>query len=96
MINKDELAINDYVNVPKLAGQSNDGNYQISEIFNDGLTVKGYDEKIPYTDICPIEFSGRDMIFNGFEETWDFGSVMYDGETSYGWVKEIVPSISRL
>lgn len=91
MIRKDELTIKDWVNVPKLISQSNDGNYQISQIFDDGITVEGYDEKISYTDICPVEFGGRDLVLaNGFEEAWDFG-LSSGNHTYFNYIKDIVP-----
>lgn len=98
MIRKDELTIKDWVNVPELISQSNDGNYQISQIFDDGITVEGYDEKISYADICPVEFGGKDLVLaNGFGEAWDFGMLWNDitgSHISYDYVKEIIPGDS--
>lgn len=88
-----ELNVNNWIKVPKLGN----GYFQVSEVFEDGITVKEYNEKIPYTDICPIECGGRDLVFNGFEEAWNFGSVWHDcgmAVVNYSWVKEIVPGTS--
>lgn len=89
-----KLNINNWIKVPKLGNRY----FQVSEVFDDGIAVKEHDEKIPYDDTCPIEFGGRDLIFNGFEEAWDFGLTWHDyvgaATTNYSWVKEIVPGTS--
>lgn len=89
-----KLNINNWIKVPKLGNRY----FQVSEVFDDGIAVKEHDEKIQYDDICPIEFGGRDLIFNGFEEAWDFGLTWHDyvgaATTNYSWVKEIVPGTS--